>query len=539
MTSIYGKPHGTDEGIPLTEERDLHPLEKQLLTYLEEHGESSESQILERSELPDEGSFRRAAQWLLSRDLVVETGRNEEIFIELGPVGEQNLISGTLPELALLKSASISGCTLQEVQKDTTFDRGRWGSAFGALMKEGILSKNGEELSFGGNPEDTVFSRIWDLVYTPSASGGTVRFDDLPPDVAALVESRSPRRGRNRAEFVMNGIVTRTLDITPAGRDALKRSREMVTIGSITPEILASESWREARFRRYQVDIPPSRIHTGRLHPYRQFLDTVRKRFIALGFSEMRGSLAENEFWNNDALFMPQFHPARDIHDVYYLEEGASVAEPDTAVVEKVVAAHENGGGTGSRGWNYSFSRSQSLQAIMRSQGTALSARTMSSDPEIPGKYFGIARCFRYDQVDATHLPDFFQVEGIVLGEDINLRHLLGLLKLFAEEIAGAEDYKFLPGYFPFTEPSVEMHIKHPHLGWIEGGGAGLFRPEVCLPLGVHVPVIAWGLGLDRMAMLALGLKDIRDLVTPDLNRLRGMKVRTDHLLTGRRDPDA
>ncbi|MCK5063955.1 MAG: hypothetical protein KAQ97_01660, partial [Candidatus Fermentibacteraceae bacterium] len=155
-------------------------------------------------------------------------------------------------------------------------------------------------------------------------------------------------------------------------------------------------------------------------------------------------------------------------------------------------------------------------------------------NPDIPGKYFAIARCFRYDQVDATHLPDFFQVEGIVLGEQINLRYLLGLLKLFAEEIAGASDYKFLPAYFPFTEPSVEMHIKHPRLGWIEIGGAGLFRPEVCLPLGIDVPVIAWGLGLDRMAMLALGLNDIRDLVTPDLTRLRNMKVQPDRLLTGR-----
>ena len=166
----------------------------------------------------------------------------------------------------------------------------------------------------------------------------------------------------------------------------------------------------------------------------------------------------------------------------------------------------------------------QSRRLVLRSQGTADSARKLAEGPDVPGKYFSIARCFRYDQVDATHAPDFFQVEGIVLGKDINFRTLLGLLKLFARELARATEVKFVPAYFPFTEPSVEVHVKHPKLGWMELGGAGLFRPEVTLPLGVEVPVIAWGLGLDRMAMVALGIHDIRDLFSSDLDRVRSMR---------------
>jgi phenylalanyl-tRNA synthetase alpha chain len=270
----------------------------------------------------------------------------------------------------------------------------------------------------------------------------------------------------------------------------------------------------------------------GRLHPYRQFLDTVRKKFTSMGFVEMRGSMAESEFWNNDALFMPQFHPARDIHDAYMLEEGAAVDPPDKRLLDAVAGVHENGEGVeGSRGWDYAFDRTRAASAILRSQGTALSARCLASGPEIPGKYFAIARCFRYDQVDSTHLPDFFQVEGIVLSEETDLRRLLGLLRLFAVEVAGAEEYRFTPSYFPFTEPSVELHVRHPGLGWMELGGAGLFREEVCSPLGVDVPVIAWGLGLDRMAMLALELDDIRDLFTADLSRLRRMASRPDQLM--------
>ncbi len=525
---------GPVERNKVTEERDLHPLEQKLLDYLEENGESTDAEIIKKSDLPDEGSYRRAVEWLLSRELVVETSRDEEEFIELGSLGTVNLETGHTPELALLREVAGGARSLQEIQQNDVFDRGRWGSAFGSLMKTGQLKKDAEGIQLTCAPEETVFQKIWDLVYVPLSGEDELNISLLPEDVVSIIRERSPKRGKSRAEFTINVIVTRVIDITEEGRAALRQARENITVGVITPEILADGSWRNANFRRYQLDIPPAKIHTGRLHPYRQFLDTVRKRFVALGFSEMRGSLAENEFWNNDALFMPQFHPARDIHDVYYLDDGIEVPHPDPELENRVARAHENGAETGGRGWGYSFSRKQSLQTILRSQGTALSARTLASNPDIPGKYFGIARCFRYDQVDSTHLPDFFQVEGIVLGEQINFRHLLGLLRLFAEEIAGASDYKFLPGYFPFTEPSVEMHIKHPVLGWVEGGGAGLFRPEVCLPLGINVPVIAWGLGLDRMAMLAMGLEDIRDLITPDLSRLRGIKVQPDCLLSGK-----
>jgi phenylalanyl-tRNA synthetase alpha chain len=265
-------------------------------------------------------------------------------------------------------------------------------------------------------------------------------------------------------------------------------------------------------------------VFGGRKHPYRAFLDEVKTRLVSMGFAEMRGPLVENEFWNMDALFMPQFHPARDIHDVYFVKEpthAAHIAEP---FLSRVTEAHESGGASGSTGWGYTFESQRAKRLMLRSQGTAVSARTLAAAPAVPGKYFSIARCFRYDQVDATHATDFFQVEGIMLGEDINFRTLLGLLNLFAREVSQAKELKFLPAYFPFTEPSVELHVRHPRLGWMELGGAGLFRPEVTLPLGVTVPVIAWGLGLDRMAMMALGIHDIRELFTDNLDLIRRTK---------------
>ncbi len=516
----------------VTESQDLHPLERQLLVFLSRNGTSSETEIIEGSELPDEGSYRRASQWLLSRKLIREVSREVETTVELGPVGVEYRRENTYtPYQAFLESKlTASAVTLQDIQEDLTYDRAQWGTALGALTKAGAVVRGDDGCLTLNDEKAGVFRRVIEYVYEPLNNGDIVDFAVLPEDVADFVRSRSPKRGKNRAEFVLVEKTHSRLELTDEGRDALESSLRTATTGSLTPGILSDGSWREARFRKYKVDIPPSRIHMGRLHPYRQFLDIVRKKFTAMGFTEMRGSLAENEFWNNDALFMPQFHPARDIHDAYFLD--GIVPPPPESLIDVVAEVHENGGETGGRGWEYTFDRKRALQAVLRSQGTSLSVRCLASNPAVPGKYFGIARCFRYDQVDATHLPDFFQIEGIVLSEETSLKNLLGLLKLFAEEIAGAAEYKFLPAYFPFTEPSVEMHVRHPRLGWIELGGAGLFREEVCTPLGVDVPVIAWGLGLDRMAMLALGLDDIRDLFCGDLSVLRQMTSRPDQLLS-------
>jgi phenylalanyl-tRNA synthetase alpha chain len=290
--------------------------------------------------------------------------------------------------------------------------------------------------------------------------------------------------------------------------------------GALTSKMLETGEWKNKAFRSYNISVPPARIVPGRANPYAAFLESVKDKLCSLGFEEFDGPLVETEFWNSDALFMPQFHAARDIHDVYYVKNPMYAKKIDEPFLSNVAAAHENGGNTGSRGWRYPFDRDFTRRLILRSQGTVLSAHQLAT-AKVPGKYFGIARCFRYDKVDATHLSDFYQTEGIVLGEDVNLRTLLGFLEMFAVEIAGATDVKYVPGYFPFTEPSIEVHIKHPSLGWFELGGSGIFRPEVTKAMGVDVPVIAWGIGIDRMALMALGLNDLRELFSADIERVR------------------
>lgn len=421
-------------------------------------------------------------------------------------------VAQQLPELRLWATLTTQGAvSIPELQQRDDLSAADAGAAFGALKRRGVLLVDGQLARPAQNAD------ISDLIARQHfieriGAAGEVSVATLSAEEQGWLSDK-----RLRDLFAFQETKVRSYQLTPAGF-ALREQAVVAKdeISRLTPMMLKEGSWQGKRFRRYNIGLPP-RLIAGARNPYRRFLDRTKQTLLGLGFEEMRGSLVENEFWNMDALFMPQFHPAREIHDAYFVQEpthAQSVAEP---YLSNVAAAHEGSAVMGSKGWGYRFDRERTKRLVLRSQGTALSARTLAAQPKIPGKYFSMARCFRYDAVDATHAPDFFQVEGIVLGEEITLRHLLGMLSLFALEMAQAKEVKATPGYYPYTEPSVEVSMKHPTLGWIELGGAGIFRPEVTQPLGIDVPVIAWGLGLDRMAMVALGKRDIRHLFTNNL----------------------
>ncbi|RLC70035.1 MAG: phenylalanine--tRNA ligase subunit alpha, partial [Chloroflexi bacterium] len=198
---------------------------------------------------------------------------------------------------------------------------------------------------------------------------------------------------------------------------------------------------------------------------------------------------------------------------------------PSQAIVSRVKATHENGWKTGSTGWGYRWDPSKAANLMPRAHATACSARQLASGIEIPGKYFAISRCFRPDVIDATHGVEFNQTEGIVIDPSLTFRSLLAILKQFAIELTGTEKVRFYPDYYPFTEISAQMSVKHPELGWMEIAGSGIFRDELTQPLGVKEPVIAWGIGIDRLAMFKLEIKDIRNLFTRNIGMLRKQKM--------------
>jgi len=304
--------------------------------------------------------------------------------------------------------------------------------------------------------------------------------------------------------------------------EARKLAGQEVTF--LTPEIIKTGTWEKVRFRPYNVEAVGPKRYPGKRQPYVQFLLEVRQKLVELGFKEMVGPIIETEFWNFDALFQPQNHPARDWAQTYSLKSPKLGELPSQKIVNAVRDAHEKGI-AGSTGWQYKWDPRRAMQLMPRAHGTAVSARTLAAGPNIPGKYFSISRCFRPDVIDVTHGVEFNQAEGIVIDESLNFKTLLGILKMFATEIAGAEKVKFLPDYYPFTECSVQLSAKHPELGWIELGGSGIFRDELTYPLGVKVPVLAWGLGIDRLAMFKLNISDIREMFTKDLNWLRKQPI--------------
>lgn len=495
----------------------LHPLERRVLPVLGKF--KTLPQIASATGLKDI-EVMRALQWLQNKKAVkIDTELKEVVTLDKN--GEKYL-EEHLPERRFIEKVKDKEISITRLEKNG-LSKEELNTCLGTLRKKAMilivknkelrvkLTDQGKKFLSKEFPEEAFLKKTF-----------PVETKNLAPEEKHALENLKKRKNIVKVELqkIMKA------ELLPAGRQLIQLGvQDEKVIDALTPQMLRTGSWRDKKFRHYDVKSKVPKVYCGKKQNYRRFLDGVREKFIALGFSEMKGPLVESEFWDMDALYMPQFHSARAIHDAYYVE--AKPAKLDEKLVKKVKAVHENGGSTDSKGWEYEFDVKRTHNLVLRTQGTACSARMLASpDLKIPGKYFGIARCFRPDVVDATHAVDFYQTEGIVIEEGLNIRHLFSLLKMFAKEFAGTEEIKLVPGYFPFTEPSVELFAKHPEMGWIELGGAGIFRPEVVVPLlGKYVPVLAWGIGIDRIAMFKLGITDIRQLFSHDLDYLRNAKV--------------
>jgi len=463
--------------------------------------------LIQRTGL-QESKVRRAVEWLKYKGMLT-TKKNTEKIVVLGVNGKKYAEHG-LPEQKFLQAGEK---TLKEIIKKAGLTQEEFNHSLGALRTSKTITID------KGIVKILNKNKIKELEGTREL---LKKIDKKPLNKAnqKLVEALAKRK--NILEITEKTELEITL--TPQGRKAHKQTEKINLVDKITPEILKTGEWKNAKIRAYNIKAPAPKMFAGKKHPYTQFVEEVKETLTSMGFEEMTGPLVEKSLYNCDALFMPQDHNARGIHDIFLIKSPKQAKQlPD---VSKIKAVHQDGWTAGSKGWGIKFNEELCKRLVLRSQGTAISARTMMHDPKIPGRYFAVAKCFRPDEIDFKHNIEFDQIEGIVLGEDLNLKTLLGMLKMFAEKVANAKEVRYVPGYFPFTEPSVELMAKVPGIGWVELGGSGIFRPEVTKPLGVNVPVIAWGLGLERLFMIKEGIKDIRDLFTQDLNWLRSRRVR-------------
>jgi phenylalanyl-tRNA synthetase alpha chain len=243
-----------------------------------------------------------------------------------------------------------------------------------------------------------------------------------------------------------------------------------------------------------------------------------------MGFKEMTEDLVVSSFWNFDALFTAQDHPVREMQDTFFINKKEEL--PDKELIKRVKKSHETGV-EGSTGWQYSWDEEEAKKLVLRTHTTCISAQTLNKLKlkDLPQKFFALGKCFRNETVDWSHGFEFNQTEGIVVDKNANFRHLLGYLQQFFKKM-GFEKVRFRPGYFPYTEPSVEIDVWNSEKKvWLELGGAGIFRPEVVVPLlGQNIPVLAWGPGFDRILMDYYEIKDLRELYKNDITKLRRMK---------------
>ncbi|MBN2421909.1 phenylalanine--tRNA ligase subunit alpha [Candidatus Woesearchaeota archaeon] len=495
--------------------KKLHPLERKVLKVLPKYKNLEE--IKEHSELK-EVEIMRALQWLQNKD-VLKIKKDTETKIVLGKNGEKYIKEG-LPEKRLLEILDKEkSMELNDLFKK--LERNEVNIAIGLLRSKGAIEIN--------KANKKTILRITNTGKT-LLKKETLEENFLKNKFPLSNKNLTPQERyaygalKKRKDIVKEKeSITVNAEISETGKKLLKKDLKEDYVDELTPEMLKKGSWKNKKFRAYDIEAQVPFKEYGKKHFQNQVIEYIKKIWLELGFKEMQGSLVQSAFWDMDALFVPQDHPARELQDTFYVEGKAKI---DKKIMEKIKQVHEKGTEK-SKGWDYNWSEKEAEKLLLRTHNTVLSARTIAKlkKEDLPQKFFSVGRVFRNEVLDWKHLFEFYQVEGIVVSENVNFRHLLGYLKEFYKKM-GYDKVRIRPAYFPYTEPSAEVEVYDENRKqWIELGGSGIFRPEVTKPLlGFECPVLAWGLGLERIIVPYFNMKDLREINKNDLEQLKKIK---------------
>lgn len=422
--------------------------------------------------------IRRGMEWLKLKHLIhVESSSTQRL--RLGKNGEESFENG-LPERRLLNLLQNGPQSLSDLQKNL-------GPVFGPAM--GRAKKNG-----------------WIKV-----SGNSAALLEYPKIVPGEERLKEIKKAEGRYELTTNNPDSATQDLLtrPGFLDATRITKVGVALSDLAKSIdLADSDAIDV-----EADVPS--LSVARRHPLKDVINEIREIFVTLGFSEISGNLSQSSFWNFDALFTPQDHPAREMQDTFYLDSPPAVDIASEAQIKKVSESHQ-------KNWRYRWDVEQARRMVLRTHTTCVTIRHLAETRPEEARFFSLGRVFRNEKVSYKHLVEFNQVEGVVVGKNATLRDLMGIQKEFYRRI-GITKVKFWPTFFPYTEPSLQTMVYNDKLGkWVELFGMGIFRPEVTKPLGFNRPVLAWGGGIERIAMLRYDLDDVREFYNNNLNWLRG-----------------
>lgn len=482
---------------------DLSSNELKLLKCLKE-GPLSPHEASIKSDLGEKEAMS-AASWLRSKGLV-DISEDSKIFLFPNDEGKKYAEQG-LPERRAVEWLNQMGESLVD---ELPLDDNEKRVVIGWLKRKKFAdlekTEAGLKLVPTGNVDETPDEGVLVLL-----SRKAMAEDEIDKEGLDLLKGRQVLSNREE--------VSRIFTLTDEGQNYDIENIDENIIGELTPEMIQSGGWKDKKFQRYSTETTLESSEFATLHPLTRFTEEIRSIFLQMGFTEIEDDYVESAFWNMDVLFIPQDHPARELQDTFYLSEPASFVINDEDLLDQVKSIHEDGGDTESIGWGSNWSKETAQQALLRTHTTVGTIRYLSDNPEPPVRVFSVGRVFRREALDSTHLPEFTQVEGIIVEPEANFGMLIGVLKEFYRRM-GFHDVRVRPAYFPYTEPSLEVEVRFGDR-WLELGGAGIFRPEVTAPFGIECPVLAWGLGLERLAMLHLGIKDIRMLYQSDLQWLK------------------
>ena len=479
----------------------LSPNEIKILPYLEDKNIVS---ICKKSNL-DKTSVIRSLEYLKNKEIVTLEYDKKKI-IDLGVNGILYKKKG-LPErrlLSLLKEKRI--LPLEDTQKQSNLSDDEFRVSLGALKRKSLIDiVNNRIILNSGNDESS--KKMPEEIFIESLP---LNQNSLSPEQVIIFKELQKRR--NIIEIREEKDIR--LKVTDKGKQLIKsRIKSENLIEQLTPGIIKSEKlWKGKKFRTYDVVSPVPEINGGKRHFVNQASDYARKIWTEMGFREMSGDIVVSSFWNFDALFTAQDHPVREMQDTFFINKKTTL--PEKEIVRRIKESHEKGI-DGSKGWQYSWDEEEAKKVVLRTHTTCISAQTLSKlkISELPQKFFALGKCFRNETVDWSHGFEFNQTEGIVVDRNANFRHLLGYLKQFFEKM-GFEKIRFRPSYFPYTEPSVEIDAwNSDRKVWLELGGAGIFRPEVTIPLLGDRYRTCMGPGFDRILIDYYKIKDLRELV--------------------------
>ena len=489
----------------------LSPNERKILQYIKE---KNIIEICKKSNL-DKTSVVRALEYLQNKNIlrilfkkkkVVETGVNGALYLRKG-LPERRLLNFLVEKRIL---------SLKDAKTQSNLSEDEFKASLGALKKKAMIELKNQKIVLTANNLEIAKKSLEESL-----------LDNLPLDYESLSPEQvhALKTLQSRKDIIqINEKKSAEIEVNELGEKLLKEETKGDLIEGLTTEILIKELWKGKHFRRYNVTSPVPAIHGGKKHFVNEALDYTRKIWTEMGFKEMTGDVIVSSFWNFDALFTAQDHPIREMQDTFFIDKKSEL--PDQKLVNLVRKSHEKGVG-GSIGWEYEWDEEETKKLVLRTHTTCLSAQTLSKlkKENLPAKFFAIGKCFRNETLDWNHGFEFNQTEGIVIDKNANFCNLLGYLKQFAKKM-GLEKIRFRPAYFPYTEPSVEGdYWDEDKKEWIELFAAGILRPEVTIPLlGEHVPVLAWGPGIDRIIMKMFEIKDIRELYKNNLTQLREIK---------------